>query len=541
MGGLRRSAISKLETGARELKADEAVQLAQIFGVTTDFLLKGAASEEGGRRRKQAPAGEQAAHAGEEAEKGLSALGEVRRAEVDQIMSSLDSEHGPQAVLVLGPPGMGKSTLVSQLIREAESRKGWATNLLDVRTLGPDVRADADALISRLFELEESTLADTQLFDETAAYRTIAQRISRAGKPLLCVLDSADELADGVSARLRSALSAVYGQVQRTGKPGVRLAFVVASRLEDGWLGMRQVPVFDVRPLPEFGVDVVEDRLRLMANRTQTTFSAAEFASMASVVHGVSAGWPPLLDPLVSWVEKEVWLDIHRLETADVSTSLILPYIQDTLLAPQSLFPHAVQAPSDQLAVVRRAIALLVRYRFFTRSHVQHHLDTDDGFRESLKNAGWELDDLWRALGGTALLKKPLDEIWQEFHPAIRRLLFRHYYPSPERRASAHWEAYAYMAEWAAAQPRTERVVGRIEELWHAVSALRQEGAPSVRERLLAEAEEARIGLDVSDTYPLSDLSLYAAKRIARDAEFQAAIGDAGLAAELDETVLAWA
>ena len=377
MEGLQRSAISKLETGARELKADEAVQLAQIFGVTTDFLLKGAAGEEGGRGRKQAPAGEHAVHAGEEAQKGLTALGEVRRAEVDQIMSSLDSEHGPQAVLVLGPPGMGKSTLVSQLIREAESSKGWATNLLDVHTLEPDVRADVDALISRLFELEESTLADTQLFDETAAYRTIAQRISRAGKPLLCVLDSADELADGVSARLRSALSAVYGQVQqvqRTGKPGVRLAFVVASRLEDGWLGMRQVPVFDVRPLPEFGVDVVEDRLRLMANRTQTNFSAAEFASMASVVHGVSAGLPPLLDPLVSWVEEEVWLDIHRLETADVSKSLILPYIQDTLLAPQSLFPHAVQAPSDQLAVVRRAIGLLVRYRFFTRSHVQHHL-----------------------------------------------------------------------------------------------------------------------------------------------------------------------
>jgi transcriptional regulator with XRE-family HTH domain len=541
MEGLQRSAISKLETGARELKADEAVQLAQIFGVTTDFLLKGMASDEGGRRRKQAPIGEQAAHAGEETQKGLTALGEVRRAEVDQIMSSLDSEHGPQAVLVLGPPGIGKSTLVSQLIREAELGRGWATNLLDVHKLGPDARADAQALISRLFETEEPTLADTQLFEETAAYRTIAQRISKVGKPLLYVLDSADELAEGVSARLRSALSAVYGQVQRTGKPGVRLAFVVASRLEDGWLGMRQVPVFDVRPLPEFGVEVVEDRLRLMANRTQTNFSAAEFAGMASVVHGVSAGLPPLLDPLVSWVEEEVWLDIHRLEAADISKSLIVPYIQDTLLASQSLFPRAVQVPSDQLAVVRRAIGLLVRYRLFTRSHVQHHLDTDDGFGKSLKSVGWELDDLWKALGGTTLLKKPLDEIWQEFHPAIRRLLFRHYYSSPERRASAHWEAHAYMAEWAAAQPRTERVVGRIEELWHAVSALRLEGAPGLRERLLAEAAEAGIGLDVSDTYPLSDLSLYAAKRIARDAEFQAAIGDAGLAAELDDTVLAWA
>jgi len=540
--GLQRSAISKLETGARKLKADEAVELAQIFGVTTDFLLKGALSGEGVPRRKQVPAGEQAAHAGDGAQDGLPALGEIHRTEVDQIMSSLDSGHGPQAVLVLGPPGIGKSTLVSQLIRGAgKADKGWTTSLLDVRTLEPAARTDADVVISRLFELEESTLADAQASAEDAVYRPIAQQIGKADKPLLCVLDSADELADDVSARLRSALSAVYRQVQRTGRPGVRFAFVVASRLEDGWLGMRQVPVFDVRPVPEFGVDVVEDRLRLIADRTQASFSSAEFAGIAAVVHRVSAGLPPLLDPVVSWVEDQVWLDVNRLEDAEVSKPLTEPYIQGTLLAPESLFPRAVEMPRSQLTVVRRAVSLLVRYRLFTRSHVQHHLDTDDRFAESLKGAGWELDDLWEALSGMALLKKPLDEIWQEFHPAIRRLLFQHYYPSPGERASAHWEARGYMAEWAAAQPRTERVVGRIEELWHTLSALQLEGAPDLRERLLMAAREARIGLDVSVTYPLSDLSSYAAKRIARDAEFQTAIGDAVLAAELDDTVRAWA
>ena len=537
--GLRRSVISKLETGHRPLKADEAVQLAQIFGVTTDFLLKGVPGGEDVPRRKQVPVSGETPHAERGEQDELSAPDEIHRAEVDQIMSSLDSGHGPQAVLVLGPPGIGKSVLASQLIHEAG--KGWTPTLLDVRTLKPEDRTDADALISRLFGVEEPTRADIQMSADDAIYRTIAQRIGKANKPLLCVLDSADELPDGVSARLRAALGAVYSQVQQTGRPGARFAFVVASRLEDDWLGMRQLPVFDVRPLPEFGIDVVEHRLRLVASRAQRSFSTSEFASMASVVHRVSAGMPPLLDRFVSWVEDEVWLGIHRLEDAEVFESLTRPYIPGTVLAPESLFPRAAEVPPNQLAVMKRVIGLLVRYRLFTRSHVQHHLDTDGGLAESLKDAGWEPDDLWQALSGTTLLKKPLDEIWQEFHPAIRRLLFQHYYPSPGERASAHREAQAYMAEWAAAQSRRERLVGRIEELWHTVSALRLEGAPSLRERVLTAAREARIGLDVSEPYPLSDLSSYAANRIARDAEFQAAIGDAVSAAELDDTVRAWA
>ena len=46
---------------------------------------------------------------------------------------------------------------------------------------------------------------------------------------------------------------------------------------------MRQLPVFDVRPLPEFGIDVVEHRLRLVASRAQRSFSTSEFGK-----HGIS-------------------------------------------------------------------------------------------------------------------------------------------------------------------------------------------------------------------------------------------------------------
>jgi transcriptional regulator with XRE-family HTH domain len=542
---LDRSQISKLETGRRKLSAEEAVWLARIFGVTTDYLL-GTSGKQGVQARERVLA-EASAEAGAASRDKQPDLGDVRRPEVDQIMSWLGSGRAPHALLVLGPPGIGKSMLASQLVREAaKGEAGWATTMVDVRDLEPEARTDADGLISRMFDLDRPTSdgapADNPAFAGTAVYRSIAQRISKAGKPVLCVVDSADELTDSASVQLRSALSAVYSQVQRTGKPGVRLAFVVTSRLEDGWLGKELSPSLDIRPLPEFGVDVVEDRLRLLADRTREGgFSAAEFANWAAIVHGVSAGLPPLLDPFLSWVGNEEWLDIHRLESADVFESLAGPYIQNTLLAPQSLFPRAVKVPSEQVAAIREAIRLLVRYRLFTRSHLRHHVETDEELRAALKRAGWQQDDLWVALSGMALLKKPLGEIWQEFHPAIRKLLFRHYYPTDQSRASAHEEARAYVAEWADAQLRKDRVVGRIEGLWHTVSALRLSRAKDFRQRILVAAAEAGSNLDVTETYPLSDLSAYAANRIARDAEMQAAIGDTELAAEVQGIVLAWA
>jgi transcriptional regulator with XRE-family HTH domain len=540
--GPDRSVISKLERGGRKLAAEEAVWLARVFGVTTDYLLQGISPGIEGR---------EPARAAEEAEAAKEArhpdLGPVRRVEVDQIMGWLESGRPPHALLVLGPPGIGKSTLASQIVREAgKDKAGWSTSLLDVRTVKPEERANTDVLISRMFGVEEparnESPADGRALADAAVYRSIAQRISKTGKPLLCVLDSADELTDSASARLRSALSAVYAQVQKTGKPGVRLAFVVTSRLEGGWVGQEPRPRPEVRPLPEFGVDVVEDRLRALAARTrERQFSAAEFANLAAIVHRVSAGLPPLLDPFLSWVGDEEWLDIHRLENAGIFEELAGSYIEKTLLAPQSLFPRAVHAPSEQVAAVRSAIRLLVRYRLFTRSHLRHHVNTDSELRQGLERVGWGQDDLWIALSGMALLKKPLDEMWQEFHPAIRKLLFRHFYPSDKSRAEAHEEARAYLADWAEAQLRKDRVVGRIEGLWHLVSALRLTQADDFRRRMLAAAAEAGENLDVTDTYPLGDLSVYAADRIARDTELQAVIGDAEAAAELNDAVLAWA
>lgn len=549
MDVISRSAVSKLETGQRKhLKAEEARVLAEIFGVTTDYLLTGESPEPSAGERdlfrseadwRTLDRGPVSGHAGP----GMS---EVRRAELDLMLNWLGRGRGSYAMLVLGPPGIGKSVLASQLVREAAmASAGWATILFDIRALEPGERLDVELLVSRMFELEapaqgESVAANRTLAEGPLSLR-IAQRISKADKPVLCVLDSADELTEEVSVQLRIALDDIYDKVRETGNPRARLAFVVASRLDEGWRSVNPRPRVDLLPLPEFGADVIQDKLREAAGpERRSEYSAMKFAELASIVYEVTAGLPPLLEPCLSWIADQEWVGIDRLEEAAVFDDLSSPYIVDVLLAPQSLFPHAVQVPPEQLAVMRTAISFLVRYRFFTRSHLRHHADNDNVLRESLKNLAWQPDDLWVALSRMALLKKPLDEIWQEFYPAVRRLLFRHFYRSPQERASAHWEAKAYLAEWSSQQRDKDRVVGRVEEIWHVASALRIAEAPDLRERLLAVVREAGAGLDVSETYPVDDLSAYAEKRIAGDTEFQAVIGDTGLAVELNHAVRAW-
>jgi transcriptional regulator with XRE-family HTH domain len=544
---LTRSALAKVEAGLRRLRPEEAIALASIFGVPVELLLRASQSREPGAREHLTDERSVPLMTAGPDELGGATAENGRRAELDQLIAGLRNAWGPHFWLVIGPPGIGKSVLATQLLREAERlEEGWATRRLDVRTQEPSARANAEVLMSRMFGPDPArpgdTAADGQAFEDPSPYRAIARRISRENKPLLCVLDSADELSDGVSRQLRSGMSAVYDHVQGAGKPDIRLAFVVASRLEDGWRGVMPTPKPEVLAVPELGVDVVEHRLREAAGPDRAGgYSARQFAEMAELVHEVTAGLPRLLDPFLSWISDEEWLEINRLEDAEVFEPLARPYIDDTLLAPESLFPRTDKVPREHLTVLRTAIRYLVRYRFFTRSHVWYHLDKDPDFRQSLNRADWTPEELWTALSGTALLKKPLDELWQEFHPAIRRLLFRHSYKSGAQRVAAHEDAREFVTKWADGQPPKERVIGRMEGLWHAASALRLSEGDDIREQLVAAARQAGSGLGDSDLYTVSDLSAYAAERIARDTELLAALADIdGLAAELNDAMMAW-
>ena len=89
----------------------------------------------------------------------------------------------------------------------------------------------------------------------------------------------------------------------------------------------------------------------------------------------------------------------------------------------------------------------------------------DRPFRDALKEVDWPAEDLWQAIAGTALLL-PLDEPWQEIHPAIRRLLYRYFY-AEEKRTDAHPRAAEFTRYWADKVTGQEQVNGMVESIWH--------------------------------------------------------------------------
>lgn len=246
--GLTRQAISKLENGPRKyLRAGEARTLARVFGVTIDFLLTGNEPD----ARAGAPVSLGTRHAGTGRHRishppdarpgGIRLSGEpdgaargpagVRRAEVDAMLAWL-ARGRAHAMLVQGPAGIGKSVLVAQFAREAAATgPGWAPRIVDARALEPRALENTDELVSRMFGLEPPELRD--LASGTPV--RVARLVSRAGRPALCVLDSAEEVSDRASAQLLAALGEIRARLWETGSPAARLAFVAASRHGGGW------------------------------------------------------------------------------------------------------------------------------------------------------------------------------------------------------------------------------------------------------------------------------------------------------------------
>ena len=322
-----------------------------------------------------------------------------------------------------------------------------------------------------------------------------------------------------------------------TGNPDVELAFVVASRLDDGWLGSGSSPRLSALPLPVFGVDLVEARLRDWAARADRS-PTERFNRIAGLVHRVTAGLPALLDPVLDWIRDEEWLDLQRLDSPEVFELLAGTFIDDDLLGPGSLFPRDDAVTPAHGNVLRKAIRYLVRYRFFTQSHVRRLLDADPAFRDSLERSQWSVEELWSALGRSALLARPLPEPWREFHPAIRRLLFRHFYGHAAEGAAAHREAADFMAEWSASQTGRDQVMGLVEGLYHTAAALRLADKRSGVAGAALSADVAEFARSLKDTLGFSadELREYAAGQILSDAELRESIGDdSGLIDELVE------
>jgi hypothetical protein len=468
-----------------------------------------------------------------------------RDEELKQVLFSLDSSAGSQFWLVTSPPGLGKTRFLEQLAAKAnESAPGsWLTRNVDLRAdkAGGD---DAVTVAARLFDIDPPWPAE--LDDDDLV--NIARRIINGGRPWLCLLDGAELLPESAVTQLRHYLSTIHRVVSEGRNTGARLAFVVGSRRDDGWKGVWPSPPLSVLPLGGFRAGAVQSALEGLAQSTghgTPPVSATELQENAVLLQQVTEGVPELVERGLEWIEAQDWLAIGRLKTPQLFDRIIAPYIRDRLLVSGSLFPEEVprqEGSAKQLKALVSALRLLAPFRFFTLSHVSHFRDHDPSFQHALDEVNWSVYDLWQAIAGMALLRRPLDEPWQEIHPALRRLLFRYFY-TPDQRANAHEDARDFSREWAAKLPGKERVIGMVESIWHEAARLRLSNAAMMREDLTGFVRKLSVhDLSVDDQrnpYAETELRDYAARRMKSDDELQREVADAGLFEEIVQSVLA--
>jgi hypothetical protein len=456
------------------------------------------------------------------------ALFRNRREELDRVVNGLTNTSGPHFWLVVAPPQLGKTWLLDRLSAEMgeadRESPGWATRLVDLHDQPAELHSDADGLLSLLF----GSLTRSQ----QATPRTIARGISRSKRPYLCLLDGAELLAEETAVALRERLGDIYRYVRSAGNPDVRLAVVVASRRAKEWRGVAPDPRLTILTLTEFTSEIVVQALRDLAAEMDRKFSPGYFERNGRLIHRLGEGLPAMLVPCLRWVREQEWIDLEPLESPELFIRIAEPYIQERLLSYDSLYPQTSELPRRRwrgdpgrlLDALAEAFRLLVPYRLFTQSHLRHRVLSDRAFAEALDGLGWKVEDMWDAISRAALLKRPLDEPWQEIHPAIRRLLYRYFYQSDESRIQAHDEARKFVEVWATQQAGKEQVIGVVESLWHEAVGLRLSRPGETEERLLDSARNLARDLIPSEAYTVSELQDFAVSQLLSDEEFRQAV-----------------
>jgi hypothetical protein len=458
-----------------------------------------------------------------------------REDELEKVLRGLTVASGPHFWLVIAPPQLGKTWFLRRVSADPALSGSipWVTRLVDLRAEPADVHNDdPGALLASLFGLTSPVTIGQE------ALRGIAREIIRSGRPHLCLLDSAELLSKGTAATVRSCLSQIHRLVQNAGKKGVRLALIVASRREDEWRGVTPDPRLSPLSLTEFKAGVVQQALRDLAREMDQTFSDAEYRQNAMLAHRLTEGLPALLVRCLQWIQAEQWLGMDALESQELFEELTDPYVLEELLAWDSLFPGGQVQGDELLQALVQAFRVLAPYRLFTMSHLRHHLESDPAFSAAMQGQQWDLEHLWKAISGTALLLRPLNEPWQEIYAAIRRLLHRHYYKSAEQQAEAHCEARKFVEVWADQQSGKEQVIGMVESLWHEATVLRIRNPAEMEQSLSESARTLSRALRSSTAYTVDELREYASERMRNDEELEETVSNVdGLFTRLVEIV----
>jgi len=444
-----------------------------------------------------------------------------REDELRKVVHGLTNAGGPHFWLITAPPELGKTWFLNQLSEnvQKDEPEGWVTRLVDLGERSPDILTRPGEILAGLLGL------DWAPDDQPETLRDLAQRISIGGMSYLCLLDSAEQLPEETISALRSRLSRIYGFVEETGAIDVRLTLVVASRRDDKWRWIAPEPRLEPLSLTEFSPNVVVHALTDMADQTKHRFGPMYFQRKGELVHCLSEGLPALLVGCLQWIHEAQWLELdQRLASQDLFKKLATPYIEGKLLSHDSLMPGMNEPSSVASQLLKKALWAVVPYRFFTLSHLHHHLDTDDDFQRGMEYLRWHPEDLWTVISGTALLKRPLHEPWQKLHDAIRRILYKHFYSTTEERIASHREAHAFMKIWADKQTGTEQLMGIVECLWHEAEVLRMEKSSETAAVLMESARKLAQALQSSSAYTIRELQASTIERMQVDKEFQDSI-----------------
>jgi len=443
-----------------------------------------------------------------------------REDELYKVLLGLTNAGGPHFWLVVSPPQLGKTWFLERIgvDNSLVSPVPWVISSVNLRGSPPGLCRDGAALLGRLFDYTPSAEDEETLF-------SIAQAIISTGRPHLCLLDSAELLTGETVSSLRDSLSQIYHLVQDAGVAGLRLAFIAASRRDADWKGVTPAPRLAPLPLTEFHTDVVEQALHDLANEMGLPIPPSLIRVNAAQVHRLTEGLPALLVRCLQWIRANQWVAMdRRLADPRRFDELAVPYIKDELLTSASLLPASLTDSQAHMEALVQAYRVLTLYRLFTQSHLRHYLESDDEFRAALTAARWVLPDLWRAIGETALLKRPLNEPWQEIHAAIRRLLYRYFYRTESEREQAHSEARLFIELWADGQIGTEQVIGMVECLWHESVAVGSRDPAEMERRLAESARKLSSSLRESSAFTLPELRTFVVERMADDEELQAAL-----------------
>jgi TIR domain len=440
--------------------------------------------------------------------------------ELDAVFRGITNTAGPHFWLVIAPPQLGKTWFIDQLAvrlrEETEESANWSARRVDLRDYPEDVRGNVPWLLGRLFSLGTAPSS----CDEQSLLKVAAEILAR-GRPHLCLLDSAELLTDETVMHLRSAVAEIYHMVHEGNNRTVRVAFVAASRLDGPWRPVTRPPRLNVLQLSEFKSGVVLDALRDLAGQMDRSFGIQELQSHARQAYQVSEGLPALLALCLQWIQQEQWLGLNRLSKQSLFEDLARNYVEEVLLGSANLFGSGRSQDLTARLIVKTALHSLAPYRLFTLAHVRYHVEGHDLLPGLLADAGWSVERLWAVISRTAVLSRPQDEPWQEVQGAIRRLLFRYFYPSDEHRAAAHARARRFAGSWTDGLTGNDQVTGLVECLWHEAAELGYKQAANAPDVLRESASRLVDSLKPSPSYTESELRRSAALRMRNNEEFQ--------------------